>query len=809
MKKIFNFSVLLFGLAVIGLVSCAPEELSTDQYSDETVALSAFGPNPVMRGAALTILGSNLDKVAEVHLPGIDPITEFDEVVAGAHGSLKVTVPVQAPDDVPAVGVVTIVDQNGQSHSSLTELSYTEAFKIDSFSPAEVHPGDKVTVKGDYLYNVKEVALYKDAENRAYGLDLKVTRKQLTFIVPDDATTGQFIISDVDHNNNPDNLIPNEIFSGKDLKMLDPVVTPFKTKAFKSGQTVTITGEHLGMISKVVFAGAETDELTVSEDRKTLTVALPEKATDGEVTAVTYEGHSFKAGEITTIIPTGLAVAAETRYKAGLNVVVTGKDLDLVTGVKVADVDAKFTTAEKKTVVVLPAESPDGDVVLSLANGKTVTAGAIEVVKPVIESLSVATIVAGDSLIVKGTDLDLVTAVEISEQPCEFKLEEKDLKVYVSRVALTGDLVVKAANKSTSAAPIEVTYDESIAVTEMPSKIEVKSNFVFKGTNLGQIEAIYIDGVKVIAYTTRTDTECGFMLPDDVTPGFYTMEIVLISGETLTWAIPFEVTGKYKLTPVWEAPGGQIDLTWGNPRPTVPVAVFENLPKGSSLIFCFTQKVDTWGQVQINNGIWEGLVFPEIGSNTLVPTDYYGWSFDYRELEVQLTEDIIAKILANAGDFEGVQTGIIIQGENVSFNKILLKTPAEAVEVVLWEGEAVADEWKDQPYILSDGGEELSNAGAQPGQTLYLYAEPLSADWKLELCDGHWTEGIPTYWSLCSIGNDTESGKFTEYDLAANDGKFSIVLTKEILDRAYVKQGWGGVFVLNGDNMKVTKVTLM
>ena len=131
MKKIFNFSVLLFGLAVIGLVSCAPEELSTDQYSDETVALSAFGPNPVMRGAALTILGSNLDKVAEVHLPGIDPITEFDEVVAGAHGSLKVTVPVQAPDDVPAVGVVTIVDQNGQSHSSLTELSYTEAFKID------------------------------------------------------------------------------------------------------------------------------------------------------------------------------------------------------------------------------------------------------------------------------------------------------------------------------------------------------------------------------------------------------------------------------------------------------------------------------------------------------------------------------------------------------------------------------------------------------------------------------------------------------------------------------------------------------
>lgn len=766
MKKIFNFSVLLFGLAVIGLVSCAPEELSTDQYSDETVALSAFGPNPVMRGAALTILGSNLDKVAEVHLPGIDPITEFDEVVAGAHGSLKVTVPVQAPDDVPAVGVVTIVDQNGQSHSSLTELSYTEAFKIDSFSPAEVHPGDKVTVKGDYLYNVKEVALYKDAENRAYGLDLKVTRKQLTFIVPDDATTGQFIISDVDHNNNPDNLIPNEIFSGKDLKMLDPVVTPFKTKAFKSGQTVTITGEHLGMISKVVFAGAETDELTVSEDRKTLTVALPAKATDGEVTVVTYEGHSFKAGEITTIIPTGLAVAAETRYKAGLNVVVTGKDLDLVTGVKVAEVDAKFTTAEKKTVVVLPAESPDGDVVLSLANGKTVTAGAIEVVKPVIESLSVATIVAGDSLIVKGTDLDLVTAVEISEQPCEFKLEEKDLKVYVSKVAFTGDLVVKAANECSSAAPIEVTYDEKVSIEFITQEVSLGEEIKLEGKNLLLIESISIGGVKVTTFTKREDKALSFLLPDEiVSPDMYNLDLVLVTGEQLTWAIKFKVKADFIMKTIWTGEqylnwSGMAELAWGGYD-------WSTVKAGTSIIAYFEldTSIDYW-QVRFGNGSWgslpTGLTFEPNEGN--IPMNAGDTSF-----ELTLTQADV-DMLVNQG-------GLVMTGCNYTLKKLVLKIPA--AEKLIFDKE-VSLSWGEGGQL---GLAASYFADVKPGQIMKLYFKQTENWGQVQFNDANWA----------NIVFAELEGPTLNTDNVGKDGKavteFELVLTKEILDHILATKG--------------------
>ena len=129
-------------------------------------------------------------------------------------------------------------------------------------------------------------------------------------------------------------------------------------------------------------------------------------------------------------------------------------------------------------------------------------------------------------------------------------------------------------------------------------------------------------------------------------------------------------------------------------------------------------------------------------------------------------------------------------------------------EVVLWEGEAIATGWANQPNILSDAGVELQEAGAQPGQTIYFYMEPIdpSVHWYLELVEGHWS-GV-TYLCLCAPGADTQ-GKFVEYDLDANGGRAALEITQEMLDTAYVQQWWGGTFIAIGDNIKCTKVTLL
>lgn len=796
MNKMYKFAALL-SVCLMAIAGCTREEFDTDQYSDEAVTFAGFAPNPVARGGALRITGSNLQKVTEVIIPGIDPITDIEVVAEGKQSEIRVIVPVDGPE----IGTIAIVAE-GKTYESLAELTYSEPIIFTDFSPKSAMAGDEITIKGDYMNNIRTITFEGGTEIKEF---VSQSRYEMKFVVPASAVTGKFILGDVDPDNNPDNLIANLFYSAEELVIGEPTVKEAERGVLKSGAEVTVSGEYLDMIQSVNFGGADA-EFTVAEDGKSLVAVLPATAVDGDLVLVSYAGAEHKAGAYQTLVPSELKIAAESRYKAGLNAFITGKDLDLVTGVSVSGVAASFAVTAENITVTVPAESPDGDVVVSLENGKTVTVGAVEVVKPVIESLSAASVVAGQTFDILGKDLDLVTTVSVGEIEADsLEVAADKIVVHTSRLSKTGDIVAVAANGDQAVSSIEVTYDESIAITDMPSTLEVKSRFVFKGTGFAQIEAIYIDGAKVLAYTTRTDTEFGFILPDDVTPGVYTMDIVLISGETLTWAIPFEVTGSYKLTTVWEAPDGQIDLTWGDPRPTVPVAAFEDLPKGSSMIFCFTQKDQTWGQIQINNGQWQGLVFPEVGSNTLVPTDKYGWEFAYREFEVQLTDDIIATIKANAGDFNGVQTGLILQGDGMYFNKIVIKSPSEAPETVLWEGELIADDWGNQPYALSDAGLELQEAGAQAGQTVYFYIETLEADWKLEVVEGHWG---PTYCSICAVGSDTEGGKFTEYDLAANNGRFGLVLTQEMLDAAFTQQWWGGTFVLNGDNVKVTKITL-
>lgn len=130
-------------------------------------------------------------------------------------------------------------------------------------------------------------------------------------------------------------------------------------------------------------------------------------------------------------------------------------------------------------------------------------------------------------------------------------------------------------------------------------------------------------------------------------------------------------------------------------------------------------------------------------------------------------------------------------------------------EVVLWEGEAIATGWANQPNILTDGGIELQEVGAQPGQTIYIYMEPIdpSLHWYLELVEGHWNG--TTYLVVCAVGADTQ-GKFIEHDLEANGGRAALEITQEMLDTVCAApQGWGGTFIANGDNLKITKVTIL
>ena len=91
MKRVFDILTVLLAACVMAFTGCSPDELSTEQYADKGVALNVYGPQPVVRGGQLRFLGSNLDQITAVILPGVDPITEIVVVQAGVPSEIRIT----------------------------------------------------------------------------------------------------------------------------------------------------------------------------------------------------------------------------------------------------------------------------------------------------------------------------------------------------------------------------------------------------------------------------------------------------------------------------------------------------------------------------------------------------------------------------------------------------------------------------------------------------------------------------------------------------------------------------------------------
>ena len=809
MKNIFRFSALI--ALLMGLAACSHEELSTDQFSDDSVVFGAFAPNPVVRGAELRIMGSNLDKIVEVQIPGSEPITDIEVISSGRVSEIRVVTPAAGAEDESVTGPVVIIDNAGKAYQSKTDISFTEGIVLDSFTPASAMPGDVVTVKGDYLYNVQQVVL----SNGVYVTGDQITeksRRELKFIVPSNAVTGPVTIGDVDENNNPDGLIPNNVPSKTELVIGDPTVKAADRGMLKAGAEITVQGAYLDMIAKAAFrvttpAAEEGAEPTVAdtevdfvlaEDNKSVKVALPASVVEGEIVLTSFAGKEFKAGAYTTVIPTDVAIAAETRYKAGLNAVITGKDLDLVTGAALAGTNLEFGYADGKISFAIPAAAVDGTVALTLANGKTVETEAIELVKPVITSMTPLELYAGDeNITVKGTDLDLVVSATLGGRDAEFEYSNDDVIVKTALTSVSGKVALTLENGFVveSADEVKVNYHSLVIVTEMPQMQHIGQEVVLKGSNFALVENIFIGDVKVTQYSLRTDEEVRFLMPWNKA-GMYNLSFHLFSGDVETVATQIEVGLELDIKTIWEGEAslnwsGMQELAWGGYD-------WSTVKPGTVLTAYFTlHEADYW-QVRFANGSWAS-----IPSGVEIAT-----SLGQGDGNIPMTPGATyysIKLTAADVDMLVNQGGLVMTGANYTLTKITL-TSEISQEVDLWEGELIADDWANQPYALSDAGVELAAVGAQAGQILNFYIEPLAADWKLEIVEGHWG---PTYCSFCSIGNDTEGGKFTEYDLDANGGKYKLTLTQAMLDAAFTQQWWGGTFVLNGDNVKVTKITIL
>mgnify|MGYP004551194569 CR=1 FL=1 len=788
MKRISIISALLSCLAILSLTGCSNEELDTNQFSDSEVRLSAFAPNPVARGGVLRILGSNLQKVQQVEIPGVEPISQIEVKSEGKISEIWVTVPVEGPQ----VGKISIV-AGDRKLTSKTELEYSEPIVFDGFEPATAMPGDVITVKGDYMSNIREVIFEGGAKVVKFESQ---SRHELKVKVPSNAVTGKFILGDVDEDNNPEGKVANLFYSAKELTIGDPTVKAEARGVVKANSSVTVKGSYLDMIASASFGDVDAD-ITLAEDGKSITLVVPETAVDGEIVLVSFAGKEFKAGAYETLVPSALKVAPlKTRYKAGLDVRVTGKDLDLVTGADLAGTALSCAFKDNEITFTIPAEATDGKITLSLANGKTVETDEVTLVKPVINSLSPLELFAGDeNIMVAGKDLDLVVSATLGGKDIEVKdVTETGLELVTTLTSVSGKVVLKLANGVSveSADEVKVNYHSKVIVTEMPAGQHINEEVVLKGTNFDLVENIFIGDTKVTQYSLRTPEEVRFLMPWCMA-GSYNMSFHLFSGDIETVATPIEVRLQRVINTIWSGEsyvtwsGGAVTaLSWGGYD-------WSTVAAGTTLSVTF-EVVDDNAVIRLGNGGWSALPSTLKFSNS----DGEGnlaIAKGLTNVSLTLAAEDISQLTSNGG--------LVICGTGFKATNVQLITEISQ-EKVIWEGEAVADDWGNQPYVGTDGGAEFSANGVKAGQKLHFYVTPLAADWKLQVVEGHWGA---TYISVCAVGSDTESGKFTE--TALEGGFFTLAVTQEMLDAAAEPKNWGGIFVLNGDNVKLTKITVL
>ncbi len=789
MNKFTKYSaIVLAGLALVASCNIGDrfEVLDTAQYSDSQVTLASFGPNPVMRGATLRFFGSNLEKVKEVRVPGVDPITTIEVVTSGKVGEIRVQLPAEGAEP----GFVTLVTKDGKELVTKSELTYTEPIVFDKFTVSQpAYPGDEITLEGDYMNLVHHVVFEGGETSEVLE---GATRHEAKVIIPATAITGKIILSDGAD-------IENLLYSAEDLVIGKPSVTKIAEQQVKPDDEITFTGTHLEMIKAVEFTKNDATEtignLEVVEGE--ITIAVPAAATDGVVNAVSFAGDKFEIGSIECIMPSELF--ATNIPKAGAQLVMSGTNLDVVAKVDLAGAEnASFELVEGNLNILVSAKATEGTAKLYHPNGDFVEVGYM-LVHPTISAVSPLSLYAGDEpVIVTGTDLDLVTAAKIGTKAVEIsEKSETSLTLATAVTSVGGKVSLTLANGETieSAEEVVMSYHSKVILTSRPSGQHIGQEVILQGQSLDLVESIFIGETKVTQYGLRTPEEIRFLMPW-CKIGSYELKFQLYDGDIEIQADPIEVQLELVINTIWEGSftigswdNGMQDLAWGG-YDWSTVAVGTELQ-----VFFELNPAGDYHQIRGGNGSWNALpswkLLPGSDGEGNVPVEADGY------LAIKLTAADLAELVNNGG--------LVLCGAFFTVTKVVLVSEISQ-EVTLWEGEELVDDWSIQPFFLSDGGTELQEAGATAGQEIRFYLSPTEDAWKLQIVEGHWGA---TYCSYCSVGNDTEDGKFVEYDLDANGGYIGLTLTQEILDAAYTVGYWGGSFLGNGDNVAVTRIALM
>ena len=614
-NKSFLWLVLLLICSTFAFTSCDRDDLNTDQYGNEISVLS-YGPNPVLRGGVLTFKGANLDQITEIDLPGAEAITSINVVTSGKNSEINIEVPAEKCEP----GIVTLKTAKNGEIKTLTPITYIENLKFTGFYVGENkenlvgNVGDVLTIEGDYLNNITSVIFANGATMDAENFKSQ-TRYQIQLVIPAEAGEGRFQISDGN----------NYMYSEGALSINAPEIdanNAIGKSLIKAGETEVLRGTSLDQIASIELNGATVEAADFkSQTASEITFIISSKVADGEITAVTKSGIRIPFGEITTVVPSQL-VATPSPIKNGAELTITGKDMDLITGIAFPNAkESKLNKVETtKVTSTVPEDAQKGDITLSLDNGKTVVV-AYTLVEPTVASCTPAAITAGEKTVIKGTDLDLVKSItfpgDVEQTVDKFAAQNAQaIAVTVPAACAGSGFKLNLKNGITinidGQLSIKAATDPAIA-SITPGEAIAGSTITITGKNFQNIQNLYIGSYKVNRYTSRTNTEIVCQVPANAEVGTYKIVMEDPDGNKIEGP-EFKVVSAEKdiATITTNMDNSAIkypyNFTWddtGRFRIMKADLIKLGVKVGSKMLFY--KEAGATGQVQINNANWGAI----------------------------------------------------------------------------------------------------------------------------------------------------------------------------------------------------------
>ena len=812
--------VLLSCLMAVGLTACSDDDLSTNQYQ-QGVHLNVFGPSPVMRGGSVHFYGSNLDQVKQVIIPGMDPVTNYEVVKAGIPSEIVVILDKEKPQP----GKITLITNTDEKIETLTDLTFIEGIEYASdtqFSPSVVQPDAVLTINGEYLNLVKEVIFADNVVVNAEDF-VSQSRYKIEVTVPQEARTGKVILSDGAE-------IPNWIYSDEILQVTTPVVekvtTPRgeaaqqETVACKLGETVTVSGQFFNLVAGVTIGDAETsyitveeDQLTVSEDGKTLSFTLPAEAPDGDIDLICRSGVAIPVAILETIAPTE-CTATPNPAKNGQPLSISGKDLDVVASIEMPNVSEaiEFNYNDGKIVIpAVPASAQEGNIVLRMANGKGVEV-AYTLVKSTVTAYNPNPVSAGGALTIQGKDLDLVASVLFGEgadvAEVAVAADGNSMTLTVPMNAASGAPTLNLINGATVEAPA-ITVNEATFcyIKELPGEdVEVKagSAVTLVVANGDKLTGVEVNGTAV-QYVLTEGNKLIIGLPESCGAGTK-IRLISSNGE-ITYTL--DVTPNTEVnTVIWT---GAVDLNaWGinwqfgdgTQSAGEDALAFTKIALAEGdVIHLYATAYNDWWQIQFFNGHWEAQtsIGDTFGNGNNINSGIASLEKGYLDIVVT------AQMLNELTTYNDWGYCWILQGEGVVITKISV-THYNSLEQNISNSLVRQDDqtqnislplnitWGDEGRfrILIDKDPAIKDMNLKAGKSvMYFYT---SGTGQIQVNDGNWGS-----WTTLA---DWEN---------ADDKKMELVLTQDMIDwlKGTQSDGWSSTgMIIQGDGMTIKKVTI-